>query len=178
MTAPRPEAPPTREESAAMKPALVVLSREKAEAFVPTLMRAVCISVTDPQSPEAVLHPGFLAVLRLSFHDLSPEDCPEGTPTDCGPAEFMGPADAGAVVRFADLHRDVDVVVIHCEAGVSRSRSIAEALFDSFGRRAPNHHVYERVTAAFRNNHKCGTLASPWIDYRWNPARRGPKESR
>lgn len=160
------------------KPALLVLSRQAAEAYAPNGGKTVCISVTDPQSPPAELHPGFADVLRLSFHDLTPEHCPAGAMTDCGPAAFMGIADAGEVVRFAAHHADADVFVIHCEAGVSRSRSIAEALFDCFGRRAPNHHVYERVTAAFRNNHRCGTLPTAWIDFRWHPERRGPRLSR
>lgn len=156
------------------KPALVVLSRRNAEAYLPNGGKVVCISVTDPTTEPATLSPQFADVLRLVFHDLEPEDCPEGTPTDCGPASFMGPADAGEVVRFAAKHADADVLVIHCEAGVSRSRSIAEALFDCFDRRAPNFHVYRMIVEAWQRNFKTG-LEPRWISYRWEPARRGPR---
>ena len=166
-------------------PTLRVFSREDAEAFVPE-GKAVCISITDPGSPPANLGTKFADVLRLSFHDIG-DDVPPGTKTDRGLAQHMGVVDAGEIVRFAARHADADVLVVHCEAGVNRrprtwgrssptccrSRSVAEALFDAFGRRAPNQYVYRRIVDAFYRNFY--TLPERWIDFRWSPKRRGPR---
>lgn len=155
-------------------PALVVVGREKAQAYEPTAGKyEVCISITDPMSPPANLSPNFRAVLRLCFHDIDAR-VPAGMMTDCGPAQHMSPRDADRVVAFVLEHEDADVLMIHCEMGVSRSRSIAEALFDVYGRRNPNQWVYQAVLRAAKKGWGDG-LPAKWIDFRWLPLRRGPR---
>jgi predicted protein tyrosine phosphatase len=82
---------------------------------------AVVISITDP-GREAALPSGYRDVLRLQFHDCDPEAAalgPEAVP--------MHPEQAELIWVFARRHRGRNVVV-HCGAGVSRSRAVVEAL--------------------------------------------------
>jgi hypothetical protein len=115
--------------------------------------------------------------------------------TDCGKVTLMGEDDARAIVEFALTHAEADLFIIHCEAGISRSRSVAEALFDAFGRRAPNQYIYRQVLDAFREMRSSqgaqrrptasvgndvlddleSARCSLWIDFRWVPPRRGPR---
>ncbi len=86
---------------------------------------AVLISITDP-GREAALPSGYLEVLRLQFHDCDPEAAalgPEAAPFREEQAE--------RIWRFARRHRGRNIVV-HCAAGVSRSRAVVEALMRTF----------------------------------------------
>lgn len=168
-------------------PQLLVLSREEVEAYSPESGRkTVCISITDPTTRLASLKGGYADVLRFAFHDLEQDAI--GLATDVGKVRLMDVLDAQAIVAFAVQHADADVLVVHCEAGISRSRSVAEALFDAFGRRAPNQYIYRLVLDAFKarrdrlpSGWSVGNEALPgydgtlWIDYRWSPGRRGPR---
>ena len=151
-------------------PALVVLSREAAEAYIPR-DREVCISVTDPNTPEPRLSDKFAAICYFKFHDID-ERVPLGELVDdARPAVHFDDYQADRIVRFAAKYHDVDVVVVHCEAGVSRSRSIAEALFDAFDRRAPNQWVYQRIENAFKRLYN--ELEVHWINFRWRDRKHG-----
>jgi len=108
---------------------IIVMSREKArrwsyEAYdkVPTAI----ISITDPHSPinrfacEGMTDApnGIQAVLRLQFADVN-----RGSP-DCITAE-----DAEKVVKFVNEQKDkVQRLIVHCEAGQSRSAGVAAAI--------------------------------------------------
>jgi predicted protein tyrosine phosphatase len=86
---------------------------------------AVLISITDP-GREAAVPTGYLDVLRLAFHDCDPEAAalgPEAVP--------MRLEQADRVWLFARKHRGRNIVV-HCAAGVSRSRAVVEALLRTF----------------------------------------------
>jgi predicted protein tyrosine phosphatase len=103
---------------------MLILSENSARLYVPA-RRAVCISVTDPGKPTALLSDRFLAVLRLAFTDIAEV------------AEHpwhvvFTPQHAEEIVHFVQKWRDVDCVVIHCHAGLSRSPAIAMGLCDVF----------------------------------------------
>lgn len=105
---------------------VIALSREEAEARH-SMHPEVCISITDPGRPLAQLR-GYREVLRLSFHDCRWLE----TPTS---ARQITQADAVAIAQFVAKHwEEVDTVVVHCEAGVSRSVAVALAISRSFGR--------------------------------------------
>ena len=106
------------------KPQLLVLSENRARLYEPSL-REVCISVTDPGKSAAQLSNRFLAVLRLAFTDIDElvED-----PWDV----VFTPAHAREIIDFLQEWRDVDRVVIHCRAGLSRSPGIAMGICDVF----------------------------------------------
>lgn len=115
-------------------PEVVILSLEDVERFEaePT---DVCISIRSPEgggrpddhSRPAALSPNFRDVLRLAFDDLAKEQPP-------GSVEFTK-ADVEAVVDFAWRHRDAGRLVVHCQAGKSRSAAVGMALGLAFGLR-------------------------------------------
>ena len=145
------------------------LSREKAEAYRGRRPYAM-ISITDPDGPEAHLQPDpkRVAVLRLAFHDFtqSPEEfarlvAQEDPPLPLDePRQWVLPSavHAQAIVGFyRTLPKQVEKVVIHCEAGVSRSAAVGAALAHCLGqqdeqffsRSHPNHRVRRLVIEAW-----------------------------
>ena len=105
-------------------PEVLVLSENRARLYEPS-GREVCISVTDPGKPTALLSDRFLAVLRIAFTDIAElvED-----PWDV----VFTPDHAKEIVGFVQRWRGVDRIVIHCRAGLSRSPGIALGLCDVF----------------------------------------------
>jgi predicted protein tyrosine phosphatase len=150
------------------------LSREKAEAYRDERRYAV-ISITDPDGPEAKLQddPNRLAVLRLQFHDFTQTEeefaaiFQEAEPpewVDDEPAKgwiLPTAVHAEAIVGFyRSLPPEVEKVVIHCEAGVSRSAAVGAALAHCLGQNDrqfydksfPNHRVRRLVIEAWRRS--------------------------
>ena len=87
----------------------------------------VIISITSPMEKPADINlnnPHIKAILRLTFDDAEPEDknvFPHMT--------LMSSSDAKAVLAFINNHKDnVDKIIVHCFAGVSRSAAVCAAL--------------------------------------------------
>lgn len=108
----------------------------------------VCISITEPGRAEPVPPlPGFLAVLRLEFHDYDPQRMqPKNFPPGWRPVYFTR-QQAQQVADFSTTHRGRNILV-HCAAGISRSGAIVEAILQAFPEyedrgwpRHPNTHV-------------------------------------
>ena len=81
------------------------------------------VSITDPDAPPARLDVGFREVLAVAFHDVI-------EPVRWGETELapITPAQAHAVVAFLERwHADADALalLVHCEAGISRSAAVA-----------------------------------------------------
>lgn len=105
-------------------PDLVVLSREDAERYEPRGLE-ICISISDPDAAPARVSPRFAAVLRLSFHDVTER----GEPSDILFAEDH----AREIRDFLDSWSSAERVMVHCNAGVSRSPGVALGLCDVRG---------------------------------------------
>ena len=101
-----------------------VLSREAAERYEPCGVE-VCISISDPDVAPAQLSRAFVAVLRLAFTDIVAAPAPEDV--------LFAAEHAGDILRFVELWPDVERIVVHCNAGVSRSPGVALGLCDAFG---------------------------------------------
>jgi len=114
----------TRPSAGRSAPEIVVLSREDAERHEPT-GREVCVSISDPGAEPARLSPRFASVLRLSFNDVTER----GDPSDI----LFAREHARAITEFLDGWPDVERVVLHCNAGVSRSPGVALGLSDLRG---------------------------------------------
>jgi predicted protein tyrosine phosphatase len=105
-------------------PAFVVLSREDAERYEPR-EREICISIADPDMEPAHVSSDFAAVLRLHFTDI----IEQGEPSDV----LFSAEHARAIREFIAAWPDATRIVVHCQAGVSRSPGVALGLCDIQG---------------------------------------------
>ena len=101
-----------------------VLSREAAERYEPSGVE-VCISISDPGAAPAQLSPAFVAVLRLAFNDIVANPAPGDI--------LFATEHAADIVRFVEHWPHAERIVVHCNAGVSRSPGVALGLCDVFG---------------------------------------------
>jgi predicted protein tyrosine phosphatase len=106
------------------QPELVILSEQEAVRYEPT-PPAVCISITRPNGFLPTLSPRFAAILRLEFTDIV-EPSPFKWDT------LFNEQQARQVLDFTTRWQRVDVIVIHCMAGQSRSPGIALGLCELF----------------------------------------------
>ena len=113
-----------RAPTAKSAPELVVLSREEAERYEPSL-KEICISISDPDAEPADVSARFVAVLRLNFDDVTQR----GEPSDI----LFAQDHAGAITVFLDKGPDAERVMVHCNMGVSRSPGVALGLCDARG---------------------------------------------
>lgn len=119
------------------------------------------ISITDPDGRPAKIRMPEEHILRLSFHDIRPDQLAlideEGRKDIILYTDVM----AAMVVTFVKHHLvAMESLMIHCEAGVSRSPAIAEVLKDVLAREreiiwfpkrcAPNRHVRNLTYNAWR----------------------------
>ena len=119
--------------------------------------RFAVISITDPDQPKAniVNSPGLIDILRLSFYDVEDDTIFNG--------KFYRAMSSGQAKRVAEfvnkIENDIDFILVHCEAGISRSAGTAAAIslanigndieFFSSGKYAPNMNCYKLVLEAF-----------------------------
>lgn len=100
-----------------------ILDRARAASHKPRGY-AVLTSIHDRSEPPLDPRPGWVDVLRLRFHDASPET---------GGLEHFTPAQAAQVVEFAQRYLTAaDYFIVHCHHGRSRSTAIALALATGF----------------------------------------------
>lgn len=130
---------------------------EKPEPFI-------VISITDPYS-EPAKSPRTKYIggrLELQFHDW--DDHAKVKIQSMEKSEhakrmvYFSKRDADKVVDFVRKHQDsVDLIVVHCEAGISRSAGLAASLCkcingydgDFFSKYLPNRRVYRLVMNAW-----------------------------
>jgi predicted protein tyrosine phosphatase len=105
-------------------PEFVVLPREEAELYEPR-GKEICISISDPDASPARVSSRFAAVLRLNFNDV----VERGEPSDILFAEDH----AREIRKFLDAWPNAERVMVHCNAGVSRSPGVALGLCDIRG---------------------------------------------
>ena len=98
--------------------------------------RTALISITDPGDP-ARLPEGWAAVLRLEFDDITPPFpvliCDGNQHRDLAPFDASM---ATQVLEFVGaVLPDVNRIIVHCNAGISRSAAVARFLADDYGYR-------------------------------------------
>lgn len=109
-------------------PKILIMNRDEAEAFIAG-PGDVCISIRSPGGLAPRLSKNYAAVLSLAFNDLGgfrrpyPENACEPTPKQ-----------VAMIAAFAVAHRNATRMVIHCEAGVSRSVTVALAISSKLSR--------------------------------------------
>lgn len=121
--------------------------RKDAEAM-PALRDWAVISITDPLSAfgPAKLQDGWHLVLRMEFHDVDVEE---------EPYVLMDAEMAGQIVSFVrDMAQEVEGILVHCNAGVSRSAAVAFWIADEYNLpfnrnyQLHNNHVYKQLREA------------------------------
>ena len=130
-----------------------VMSREKAKkmSFQTDIDDCIIISITDAIAPpnHFAINPHIKDVLHLKF-----DDC------DFGESDCIQKSDGIKIIDFVNKNLDkVDKIVVHCEAGVSRSAGVCAALmliingsdnhiFDSY-QYCPNMSCYRTVLETY-----------------------------
>jgi predicted protein tyrosine phosphatase len=132
---------------------IIVASRKQMEATISLDVSHVVISITDPDKPLARIRSQPKDILRLQFYDVDePHDA--YYPIDV--------SDAKRIVAFVGKWWDLaDYLIVHCEAGISRSAGVAAAISKAmlgtdgifFDSRAynPNMTCYSYVLKEFYN---------------------------
>lgn len=103
-------------------PLVRVLSRDEAVRTKP-VRRGAVVSIRDPGTAPPALAAGWPAVLSLEIEDVDLH----------GNVGHSVDAPAAAIAAFARVHRRAPLILIHCAAGVSRSRSVAAGICEAFG---------------------------------------------
>ncbi len=162
-----------------------VLSRQSFGEFKSD-EKYLAISITDPNSEDAIIgdKDNMKSILTLQFHDVdkplvSRDKCtackgtgylPEYKNINNGHCylcttmldiQLFTDNDARIILDFVqDCRIDIDLIVVHCEAGISRSAGVAGALSliyngsDEyyFHRYLPNIFVYRSILNAYHKN--------------------------
>ena len=95
------------------------------------------ISISEPNNflGLADLKEGWYEVLRMEFDDLDPETCSDHS------NKFMTIHQARVIAAFVDsVATNVNSIVVHCKAGVSRSAAVAKWVAERYG--LPFDHQY------------------------------------
>ncbi len=131
-------------------------SREQIR-MVPVHLRnhpVVCVSITDTEKEDAELPEGLHDTIRLKFDDIEKfiPAFPQLKKANLEQLEDLG--------AFLKKHRGAEVVV-HCEAGISRSSAVAVAVkmaFDEYTLvekdRMPNEYVLGHLLRILRRGEK------------------------
>lgn len=98
-----------------------VSDRQRVEKLISRLTGKIAIiSITDPDEP--VVFYRYTNVLRLQFHDFN-QIWPQLTKRT-----YFNESMAEQIVDFVENNKTVDDLIVHCEAGISRSPAVAAAI--------------------------------------------------
>jgi predicted protein tyrosine phosphatase len=133
---------------------VIFVSRTAAEYLSGNWKDWAIISISDPLSPgEAKLQEElFYQILRVGFHDVLPDRQYDE------PTVLMVHKDAQRIVEFVRLVApNVEGILVHCKAGISRSAAVAKWICESFDLPFSdrytqfNQHVYTMLVTADNN---------------------------
>ena len=142
---------------------IVVMNREMAKkySFRTDIPKTIIVSISDANQAANTFYSNnnILDVLRLNFDDV-----------DTDSKNAMQPSTAETIISFVNQYiNNIDQIVVHCGAGISRSVGVAAALMliingddkDIFenGRYCPNMLCYKLILNAY-----FGTYNSEAID--------------
>ena len=109
---------------------MLVLSEPKARRYQPG-PDEVCVSIRGRATAPIVLRSGWVAVLDVACDDTGPYAAATSS------ARALTREQAREILTFVQRHLHRRRLVLHCHAGVSRSRSVAAAIAELF--RLPYH---------------------------------------
>lgn len=132
-----------------------ILSKDEIEQGVIVPEPCVPISISDPRIRKPKIRIAGLCrdILYLRFSDAEPVEGFEHPPE----IKLITPRQARAIWRFVDRYKkDIDTIVVHCHAGMSRSPAVAAAICRGLGgddswffqEYQPNQYVYQVILEA------------------------------
>lgn len=105
--------------------AVQFMSQSQAESLTAEADTAL-ISITEPGDPQAAVDPEWKHLLRLSFHDVD-QDRGEGF-------RLFDEMHARQILDFVEsLPEEINYVIVHCHAGISRSAAVAKVIASATG---------------------------------------------
>jgi predicted protein tyrosine phosphatase len=133
-----------------------VYSRQAIEVIKPHEVPHIIVSIQTPNDPKPVKLPTnehTLKVVSLVFHDLNDAAMEHIEVRDQYEANCFQPAQARQILAAVKAHPEAKRLIVHCDAGFSRSPAVAAALSkiltgdDSyfFKRYLPNSRVYRTI---------------------------------
>jgi predicted protein tyrosine phosphatase len=137
-------------------PQIIVLPRDEAQHFQYDGPWAAISIATYPKEFIQLRTENRVALLQLAFMDIDRPLSPTSKHANDPDTKFFDQEQAQKIINFAKSVWDkIDVLLVHCEAGVSRSPAVAAALSVIFnGPRSdntyfkqyiPNRHVYKTI---------------------------------
>lgn len=129
------------------------ISRQLADSPPKEIQGLPIISINDPESILSKLE-HFTDRIYLQFHDID-RDVPNynGTGKDL---KTITDKQAKEIVDFCEKHKS-NSIIVHCEAGISRSAAVALFINQSYGHRLIgnpilyNKKVYSMIREAYQN---------------------------
>lgn len=122
---------------------IAIMNKHEAEKYALERhsINSIVISISSCKCNDAFIVPnnasGIMDVLKLSFNDTDSKEFLDGGILD---------EDANKIVEFIDKYKDndeLDLIIIHCEAGQSRSAGVAAAIMK---------YLFNDDTEIFNNN--------------------------
>ena len=126
--------------------------------------KAVIISISTPYlnyeiGPYTNAENGVQDILKLSFFDADEPDSLDVNNVVSAGSDLMSDEDAAKIAEFVEANIQ-HLIIVHCDAGISRSSAIAaaillhytgddSAIFDNERAYSPNMWVYFKVLKAF-----------------------------
>lgn len=109
----------------------LALSKREAAEYEPEEAEA-CISIVSPEAEHPDLSDYFWGVLKLKFHDVDEIYFKRLDEQDAEISAHITPFSLNHAQQILDFwdgrKHDIDRLVVHCEAGVSRSVGVVRAL--------------------------------------------------
>lgn len=121
---------------------VIFAGRDQTEAS-PGWQHWAVISISEPDAPPAALQEGWHSILRLDFHDIDIQQ---------EPYVMFTPDQAIQIIEFTKMIEgcnEVEGILVHCRAGISRSAAVAKWIAERYGLPFPetymlyNKHVYK-----------------------------------
>lgn len=133
-----------------------VYSRDAIEAIRPHDVPHIIVSIQTPKDPDAVKLPindHTLKVVNLVFHDLDDRAMAHVELRDQYEADCFSPGQARQILAAVKAYPEAQALLVHCDAGISRSPAVAAALSkilvgddtNFFKRYHPNMRVYRTI---------------------------------
>ena len=140
-----------------------VCNRKQAESDLSEVTSARnVISISTPGFPIAKLPGDWVWRLNLQFHDVIQEDC-EYKDADGNDFVIFTKEMANQVIRFVELIHENREILIHCDAGISRSMAMGRFV-STFTPRELVILTPDMIDDRFSNIHVWNTLRRCWYE--------------